>query len=208
MDGVFMKEIIKWTALLLIFVVAVTIVDVASDRQKLHESLIRLHVVGASDGEEDQAVKLRVRDAVTGWLQQEMSGIHQAEQARTYLREHLSQIEDIANQTLADAGFSDTVTVSFLEETFPVREYDTFSLPSGVYHSLRIRIGEAEGKNWWCVVFPSLCLGTTVSEMENTAVSAGFDEKLTGALSGEKEYELRFFLLDCLGMLENFFHLG
>ena len=208
MDGVFMKEIIKWTALLLIFVVAVTIVDVASDRQKLHESLIRLHVVGASDGEEDQAVKLRVRDAVTGWLQQEMSGIHQAEQARTYLREHLSQIEDIANQTLADAGFSDTVTVSFLEETFPVREYDTFSLPSGVYHSLRIRIGEAEGKNWWCVVFPSLCLGTTVSEMENTAVSAGFDEKLTGTLTGEKEYELRFFLLDCLGMLENFFHLG
>ena len=208
MDGVFMKEIIKWTALLLIFVAVVTMVDVVSDRQKLHESLIRLHVVGASDEEADQAVKLRVRDAVTGWLQQELAGIHQAEQARTYLREHLSQIEEIANRTLADAGSSDTATVSFLEETFPARDYDTFSLPSGVYHSLRIRIGEAEGKNWWCVVFPSLCLGTTVSEMENTAVSAGFDEQLTGALTREKEYELRFFLLDCLGMLENFFHLG
>ena len=208
MDGVFMKEIIKWTALLLVFVVAVTMVDVISDRQKLHESLIRLHVVGASDEAADQAVKLRVRDAVTGWLQQEMAGIHQAEQARTYLREHLSQIEQIANRTLADAGFSDRATVSFLEETFPVREYDTFTLPSGVYHSLRICIGEAEGKNWWCVVFPSLCLGTTVRETKDSAVSAGFDETLTGTLTGEKEYELRFFLLDCLGMLENFFHQG
>ena len=206
MDGVFMKEIIKWTALLLFFVVLVTIMDVMSDRQKLRDSLIRLHVVGASDEEADQAVKLKVRDAVTVWLQQEMSGIHQAEQARTYLREHLAQIEEIANRTLSDAGFSDKARVSFLEETFPVREYDTFTLPSGVYHSLRIRIGEAEGKNWWCVVFPSLCMGSTVAEMENTAVSAGFDKTLTETLTGEKQYELRFFLLDCLGMLENFFH--
>lgn len=201
-----MKEIIKWTALLLAFVVLVTVMDVFSDRQKLHDSLIRLHVVGASDAAEDQQVKLRVRDAVTGWLQKELSGIHNADQARTYLREHLSQIEAIANETLHEAGFSDQATVSFLEETFPVREYDTFTLPSGVYHSLRIRIGAAEGKNWWCVVFPSLCLGT-VRDVRDTAVSAGFDETLTGTLTEDGPFQIRFFLLDCLGMLENFFHM-
>ena len=207
MDGVFMKEIIKWTALLLVFVLVVTLADVMSDRQKLHDSLIRLHVVGATDAETDQEVKLKVRDAVTGWLQEKMAGIHHAEKARASVREHLSQIEAIANQTLSEEGFTDKATVSFLEESFPRREYDTFTLPSGVYHSLRIRIGEGSGQNWWCVVFPTLCLGTTVEDMRHTAVSSGFDDTLAGTLTGEKEYELRFFLLDCLGMLENFFHM-
>ena len=202
-----MRQIIKWTAALLIFVCFVSIVDLAADRKELHDSLIRLHVVGASDGAEDQSVKLRVRDAVTAWLQTELEGIHNADQARDYLRHHLSQIETIANETLTNAGVSHRATVSFLEEEFPIREYETFTLPSGVYHSLRIRIGEAAGKNWWCVVFPTLCLGATSAEMKDTAVSAGFDENLADTLTVEDGYELRFFLLDCLGMLENFFHL-
>ena len=197
-----MKEIIKWTALLLAFMIAVTVVDAIGDRQELHESLIRLHVVGASDAEADQTVKLQVRDAVIGWLSRQLNGFENAAQAREYVLEHLPQIQEVANQALAEAGASDVATVSFLEESFPIREYDTFTLPSGVYHSLRIRIGEAAGKNWWCVVFPSLCMG----EMENTAAAAGFDQGLTGALTGKQEYRLRFFLLDCLGMLENFFH--
>ena len=202
-----MKKIIKWTAALLVFVSFVSVTDLVSDRKELHDSLIRLHVVGATDGEEDQAVKLRVRDAVTAWLQTELDGIHNAAQARDYLRQHLSEIEAVANETLKDAGFLDRASVSFLEEEFPLREYDTFSLPSGIYHSLRIRIGAAEGKNWWCVVFPTLCLGATSAEMKDTAVSSGFDGDLADTLTGESGYELRFFLLDCLGMLENFFHL-
>ena len=202
-----MREIIKWTGLLLAFVLFVSAVDLMSDRRKLHDELIRLHVVGASDGEADQKVKLLVRDAVNGWLTEELRGIHNAEQAREYLRTHLSQIEAVANLALEEAGVADRAAVSFLEEEFPVREYDTFTLPSGVYHSLRIRIGEAEGRNWWCVVFPTLCLGSTAEEVKDTAVSSGFDESLTDALTGTEGYEIRFFLLDCLGMLENFFHL-
>ena len=202
-----MREIIKWTAALLVFVLLVSVVDLMDDRKELHDSLIRLHVVGASDGQADQTVKLQVRDAVTEWLQKELDGIHNAAQAREYLRGHLSEIEAVANDALVKAGITDRAAVSFLEEEFPVREYETFSLPSGIYHSLRIRIGGAEGKNWWCVVFPSLCLGATSEEMRDTAVSSGFDGQLADTLTGENGYELRFFLLDCLGMLENFFHL-
>ena len=208
MDGVIMRQIIKWTAMLLIFVFFVTAVDLISDRQELHDSLIRLHVVGASDSQDDQNVKLQVRDAVNGWLRDELCGIHNAAQAREYLRIQLVQIEQVANDALKKAGVADRAAVSFLEEEFPVRDYDTFTLPSGVYHSLRIQIGAAEGRNWWCVVFPSLCLGATTEEMKDTAVSSGFDEVLTDTLTGEEGYEIRFFLLDCLGMLENFFHKG
>ena len=203
-----MRQMIKWTAILLVFVCLVTLADTISDKKELHNSIIRLHVVGASDEEADQAVKLRVRDAVIVWIQKEMAGIDSIDGAKEFLRAHLAELESVANQVLVDAGTTDVSTVSFLEEEFPIREYDTFSLPSGVYHSLRIRIGEAEGRNWWCVVFPSLCLGATAEEMKDTAVSAGFDEELTDALTGEDGYELRFFLLDCLGALENFFHMG
>lgn len=208
MDGVFMRHIIKWTAILLAFACLVTLVDLISDKRELHDSLIRLHVVGASNDDADQTLKLQVRDAVTAWITEEMAGIDSADRAREFLRTHLTELESVANQVLSAAGADDLATVSFLEEEFPVREYDTFTLPSGIYHSLRICIGEAQGRNWWCVVFPSLCLGATTQEMKDTAVSSGFDEDLTAAISGEEEYQIRFFLLDCLGAIENFFHMG
>ena len=93
-------------------------------------------------------------------------------------------------------------------EEFATRYYDTFTLPAGIYEALRITIGEGEGQNWWCVVFPTLCVGATVEEFEETAHCAGFSDGLTGALTGEDGYEVRFFFLDALGKLENFLHKG
>ena len=207
MDGVFMNKLIKWSAILLAFVCTVTLVDICHDRQVLHDSLIRLHVVGASDAQIDQNIKLEVRDAVNAWLGVQMAEIDSSEGAREFLRSHLSDLETVANEALKLAGSKDQASISFMEEAFPTREYDTFSLPAGVYHSLRIRIGEANGRNWWCVVFPTLCLSATTAEFRDTAASAGFDGELSGALTGETRYEIRFFLLDCLGVLENFFHM-
>ena len=80
--------------------------------------------------------------------------------------------------------------------------------PAGIYEALRITIGAGEGHNWWCVVFPALCVGATVSEFEETAHCAGMNDSLTGALAGEESYEARFLVLDALGRLENFLHKG
>ena len=96
--------------------------------------------------------------------------------------------------------------VSFLKEEFPSRDYDTFSLPSGIYQSLRVTIGEGEGRNWWCVVFPTLCMGASVWDVEEGAAGGGFSQELTDTITGQKEYKIRFYLLDVLGRLENFFH--
>lgn len=178
------------------------------DRQKLDEGLIRLHVVAASDSKEDQSVKLQVRDAVTAYLQDVMADIGDVDAAKTYLQENLPKIQSIANQVLAGAGRQDTAVVQLGKEIFDTRYYDTFRLPAGVYESLRIIIGEGEGKNWWCVVFPSLCLPATTSGFESVAAGAGFDEALLGALEGKPAYEIRFFLLDKLGELENKFFRG
>lgn len=174
------------------------------DRQNLNEKLIRLHVVASSDSEEDQAVKLKVRDAVISGIQADLSKVADVEEARAYLRENLSKIQQIANSVLERAGFRDTAVVTLCKEAFDTRYYDTFTLPAGVYDALRITIGEGQGHNWWCVAFPSLCLPATTRGFQDAAVEAGFSEDLTGTLTGE-DYQLRFYLLDVLGKLENTF---
>jgi stage II sporulation protein R len=175
-----------------------------ADKQTLQQELIRLHVVGASDSAEDQAVKLQVRDAVIASLEHALSDATDMTQARAYIESHLPQIEAAANDALRELGLTDRAVVTFLEEAFPIREYDTFTLPSGVYESLRITIGEGEGKNWWCVVFPSLCFGST-DEVQEVAAGAGFSDGLTGAVTRKENYRIRFYFLDLLGKVENFF---
>ena len=179
-----------------------------TDRQNLREELVRLHVVGASDGEHDQSVKLLVRDAVVQSLNAAMEGITDAQQAKEYIRTHLPEIEAVANRALQALGESKQAVVTFLQEEFPTRVYDTFSLPSGIYDSLRITIGEGEGRNWWCVVFPSLCMKATSAEVSTAAAGAGFSTGLSNAVTGQEGYQIRFYLLDVLGKIENLFHRG
>ena len=204
----FMKKLIRFAGVCGLLAALVWCGSLVADRVRLNEELIRLHVVGASDSQEDQALKLLVRDAVTEGLAGEMADITDVAQAEAWLRENLDRIEETANGALQAAGCGDTVTVTLGEEAFDTRYYDTFALPAGVYQSLRITIGEGQGRNWWCVVFPTLCMGATSEEFQDTAAGAGFPESLSGALTGEEEYEIRFFLLDALGKLENLLHKG
>ena len=177
-----------------------------ADRHKLRQELIRFHVVASSDSQEDQAVKLQVRDAVLGAFREELQNLQDMEQAKAYLQENLPKIEAIANDVLAQAGFSDRAKASLCVEEFTTRVYDTLTLPAGIYESLRIVIGEGEGHNWWCVVFPSLCLPATSEGFEEVACGAGFSDTLTDTLEGN--HEIRFFVLDVLGSVENFLHRG
>ncbi len=194
--------------LLFCFVLTVTVwfCGIVGDKQTLRQELVRLHVVAASDSAEDQALKLRVKDAVVESLWADMGSLTSAEEAKVYLRENLPKIETLANRVLREAGSPDTAKVSLAVEEFSARVYDTFSLPAGLYDALRITIGEGEGKNWWCVAFPSLCLPATAEGFEDTASCAGFSDSLTAALEGEDGYEIRFWVLDAWGRLENFLH--
>ena len=171
-----------------------------SDRQTLNEELLRLHVVAASDSEEDQAIKLRVRDAVLNSISADLAKIPDVEAAKQYIRENLPKIQKTANDTLKALGCTDEAIATLKEEVFDTRFYDTFTLPAGVYEALRITIGEGEGQNWWCVAFPTLCVPATAQGFEEVAAVAGFSENLTQTLEGE--YEIRFYLLDLLGRME------
>ena len=179
---------------------------VLADSARLRADILRLHVVADSDAQEDQQVKLQVRDAIIGSLREGLEKLTSPEDAYAYVEQMLPKLTQVANQVLRDAGFSQNAQVTLGQEPFPVREYDTFSLPSGVYHSLRVPIGSGQGHNWWCVVFPQLCVGATTQDFVQTAQTSEMPQSLTGALTGE--YEIRFWLLDKLGELENFLRDG
>lgn len=206
MDGVFMHKFVKflWSAVLVIAIFGIGIL--AGDKYTLRNDLVRCHVVAASDSEADQHIKLQVRDAVLAYLQAHMPQVKNAREAKKYFSENLNKLKEVAEATLERLGSHDLASVTLTREEFPLRHYDTFSLPSGVYDSLRIQIGEGKGQNWWCVVFPSLCMGATSQVFCEDAVQAGMDPGLAGSLSGDGRVQIRFFLLDCLGKLENFFH--
>lgn len=199
-----MKKMVKCVfacALLAAFVWCGTVI---ADRQRLNEELIRLHVVANSDRVEDQELKLLVRDAIITSLRQALVDVRDTEQAKEYLQENLPKLQELANKTLDAAGSAQQAVVTLCREGFPTRQYNTFSLPAGIYEALRVTIGDGAGKNWWCVVFPSLCVPQTSQGFSDTAAGAGFPDALSGALTGEEPYQIRFYLLDKLGELEKF----
>lgn len=203
-----MKKSLNVLLICAILTAAFWIGAAVADRQTLHNELIRLHVVANSDSGEDQAIKLRVKEAVVESLQTEMENLADAEQAKAYLQENLPKIEAVANRVLESAGFAERAVATIAQEAFDIRYYDTFTLPAGVYEALRITIGEGQGKNWWCVVFPTLCLPATAAEFESVAAGSGFTEELILTLEGKDGYEIRFFLLEMLGRMENIFFQG
>ena len=200
-----MRKLWKRLGICLLLAAALWTIGVIRDRSFLDRELIRFHVVANSDSDEDQKIKLQVRDAVLESLQSGMAQVSNVDQAKAYLQENLPKIENIANETLQKAGVDSGAVVSLCREWFDFREYDTFTLPAGVYESLRIVIGEGQGRNWWCVAFPELCLSATVEGFSKTAETAGMSQNLTQTLSRNEEHPIRFFFLDALGRVRNCF---
>lgn len=190
-------------ALVLLIVSALTVSVCAAlqvQQQRMSEKIIRLHVVANSDSGADQAVKLHVRDAVLAVARQALQDADDPQQA---IAQALPALEAAANAALAAQGSRETARVSFRRELFPTRDYDTFSLPSGVYRSLRVTIGAGDGHNWWCVIFPSLCVPATADGFVQAAEAGGFTRAEIGLMTQADEgYVLKFRSLELLQALK------
>lgn len=123
----------------------------------LAESVFRLHIIANSDSEEDQNLKLIVRDNVLSYMKEIAPNVSSKDEAISILSAHLDDFKNIAIKTINDAGYDYNVNLYIGKFDFPTKEYGDISLPSGIYDALRIEIGEAKGHNWWCVMFPTLC---------------------------------------------------
>ena len=161
--------------------------------QRIEDGLIRLHVLAVSDDEEEQRIKLRVRDAVLSFLSPELEAVTDKAEAERFVSEALPQIKAAAES----AAEGREVTVTLTRERYPTRRYGSFALPAGEYDSLRVILGEGQGHNWWCVVFPPVCLGAEGEE----ALSDAVGEDTFEILCADGQTSLRFKLLELWGNL-------
>ena len=197
----FMKKsvcMVEIGLLLLLALVFSAATGLERQQQRISDSMIRLHVVANSDTPADQDIKLKVRDAVLAEARALLQDASDREDAMARLNAELPALEKTANTALRQLGSSDSAAVTLNRELFGTRYYDTFTLPGGYYEALRVTIGEGDGKNWWCVVYPQLCMSAAT---EQDAVPA------MGSLSRDdaellEDGELRF-RFRCLELLEN-----
>ncbi len=169
--------------------------------EEIYDSVVRLHILANSDSEEDQAVKLQVRDAILEVTAPLLENCADRDEAETILRAHLAELTQAATATLEAAGKTDTVTIEFDTEEYPERTYDGFCFPSGSYLSMRVLIGAAEGHNWWCCLFPPICrAAATISkqEAEDTFISVGLTPSQYKIIteSDKPVYKVRFKILE------------
>ena len=171
--------------------------------EEIYNNVVRLHVLANSDSEEDQALKLKVRDAVLETTAPLLADCRSREEACRVLAENRGLLEATALEVIRAHGRSEGVTVLLGEEEYPTRDYDSVCFPSGTYTSLRICIGEAEGQNWWCCLYPPLCLGSSSvssEEAEDAFVSVGLtpDQYKIITETEKPVYRVRFKLLELL----------
>lgn len=153
-------------------------------QQRIAKQVVRLHVLANSDSERDQMLKLKVKQGIVEYLQGELSDTLSRDEALNRIRELFPQLKDVAENILTENGCFDSVEIRLEDTDFPEKSYGDLTFPAGNYTALRVLIGNGEGKNWWCILFPSLCY---VDE-SYSVVPESSKEKLENSLS-RKDYE-------------------
>lgn len=169
--------------------------------EKLRNSVLRLHILAESDSEYDQSLKLKVRD---GLLEMGLfTGSDSLCEAEKTASENLSKIEKAAESILRENGCELSVTAELADVVFDERVYGDITMPAGEYRALRVKIGSAQGKNWWCVMYPPLCIPAACEEIpaeekiaEDKSAEALFDDDELDILYHPKKYEIRFAVWD------------
>ncbi len=189
----------RFTALFFAILLSAAVLTVLPihGESEIYDNVIRIHVLANSDSEEDQRLKLAVRDRVNTEAARITSGCREVEEAEAALRAELPRIISAAEKALAEEGSTLEVSAELGRERYPTREYEDMRFPAGEYTSLRIMLGAAEGKNWWCVLFPPLCL-VGAADAREELTEAGFTPGQIGLLTDSEnpKYVLRFKLLE------------
>ncbi len=172
---------------------------------EVYDSTIRLHVLANSDSAEDQALKLKVRDEIVKATSELSKDCSTFDEAKKIYGDNLDALKNVAEEVIRKEGYDYGVYVTLGEEYYPEREYESVRLPSGRYTSLKINIGESEGKNWWCVLFPPLCV--EASRAEEEFIQTGFTPNQIKVLTDSESprYVVRFRLLEWMQEIKEWF---
>ncbi len=184
-----------------LIVIAAAIFNIASfsaECKNIRSDVLRLHVVADSDSESDQQLKLMVRDAVLEKGGELFNGSVTAQTAKSKITPQIAELKETAEEVLQKNGCTNEVEITVQEEFFNTRCYENFTMPAGVYTAVRVNIGSAQGQNWWCVMFPPLCLPAASADAD-----AFFTEAEMKVISASPQYEPRFKIVEIMETIKN-----
>lgn len=185
----FKKDITIAIIFSLVFTIVFTLAGFDTKCDELRNKILRLHIIANSDSEADQAIKLKVRDRLLELSNGLYESIDNKQEAIELTNAHLTELTKAAEQTVKENGGNQTVSISIGKAYFSTREYENFTLPAGEYDAVRVLIGEAKGKNWWCIMFPSMCIPAAGEEHDLTETVA---ESTAEIAKNAPRYEMRF----------------
>lgn len=197
-----MKFIKKAFFLAFVLTVLLTMTGFAGQCQTISNRVLRLHVLANSDSQEDQELKLKVRDRVLECSANMLDGAADRTQAEALTKANLEQIQQAAQQEVYDQGYDYPVSVELTNMRFNTRKYETVTLPAGDYDALRVSIGSAQGKNWWCVMFPPMCLPAAEQSKELADV---LDPAQMEIVEGADQYEIKFKTIEVIEDIKSWF---
>ena len=173
----------------LLCAVFICLADFDANCENIRNNVLRLHIIANSDDECDQQLKLKIRDKILEESSDIFSGDEDINEAVSVAKERLSIFTKIANEVIAENGFDYKAKAEIGPTYFETREYDDFTLPAGEYESLLITVGKGEGKNWWCVIFPQMCVSAAA---EKASLCDTVSSEASSIAENPQRYVMRF----------------
>ena len=176
--------------------------EIVYDYEDVKDVVIRFHVLANSDSDEDQSLMLKVRDEILNYLKPYLENLELREEAKKVILDKEDAIKDIALKVIKENGYNYGVNTELARENFPEKSYGNITLPQGNYEAIRVIIGDGNGHNWWCVMFPALCfIDVTKGQVEEKESKEKLDEVIEE--SKEEKVEIKFKIVE---LIKNFFN--
>lgn len=169
----------------------------------VRNDILRLHVIANSDSQEDQNLKIKVRDTLLSQGRAIFADCDDIISAENQISSSIDLLQEIAQSCVYNEGYNYNVSVCLAKSYFPTRVYENITMPAGYYDALKVIIGKGKGKNWWCVMFPSLCLPGACKKEE--MLQEVLNEKEMDLVLSQPKYEVRFWLVEKYYDVKNFF---
>ena len=191
-----MKELMKSTLILLFSALLISIVPTDAEA-KIYDDTLRLHILANSDSEEDQALKIEIRNLLLKNYSDRLKSSKSTDDAIKNAESLIPDMERDVKQWIKEMGYDYTVKITLTEEWYDTREYESYTLPRGIYVSLRVIIGEGEGKNWWCVMYPPMCLELALESAPKDNATINYSKEEINLIN-DKKYNVKFKILELL----------
>lgn len=197
-----MKLLIKSLCIAFVLTVIYSVIPFQAECEQISEEVFRLHILANSDSAEDQALKLKVRDALLEYTDELFDDAKDRNDAENIAKENIETLQSVAQNAVYKNGCNYTVNAEVVKMYFNTRYYENYTMPAGMYDALRITIGSGKGHNWWCVMYPSICISSAIDNDEK--VEKTFSENQQEIVRGN-EYEYKFKVVEIFEKIVSFF---